>query len=198
MKDKSDDSRNFTVGDVLKAMSKPHYPEYILKSVEQVGNWMRECLVSSDRSEEDFRADYDKLYGQLEWMKDHVDFLGEDDEEKAGLASEAVVISLDVGIQEEAVRMAIDHAAIFNPGRCRRIWMISDSWVPGEVFRYGRHIKALEERGVSFRFILVTPGGWTEIPLFDDGRSRRNLGFNDYAKGLSSGDHDQDLNNRFD
>lgn len=195
MKDKKDDSRNLTVGDVLKAMSKPHYPEYILKSVEQIGAWMKECLTNSDRSEEDFRADYDKLYDQLEWMRDHVDFLGEEEEEgKEGerVASEAVVISLDVGIQEEAVRMAIDHAAVFNPGRCRRIWMLSDSWVPGEVFRYGRHIKVLEDRGVSFRFILVTPGGWTEIPLFDDGRPRKNLGFNDYARGLSSGDSDQE------
>ena len=202
MIDKNDNSHDLTVGDVLRAMSKPHYPEYILKSVEQIGSWMRECLTGPTLSEDDFRADYDRLYGQLEWMRDHVDFLGEDSQEEElqeSVTSEAVVISLDIGVQEEAIRMAIDHAAIFNPGKCRRIWLLSDSWIPGEIFRYGKHIRALEDRGVSFRFILVTPGGWTEIPLFDDASvPRRNLGMNDYARRLPRGDHDQDLNNRFD
>ncbi len=194
MIDKNDNSKEWTVGEVLEAMSKPRYPEYILKSVEQIGLWMKECLQAQFSAlEDDFRADYDRLYGQLEWMRDHADFLGEDPDGVASGASEAVVISLETGDQEEAMRMAIDHAAIFNPGKCQRVWILSDSWLPGEVFRYSRHIKAMESKGVSFRFILVTPGGWTEIPLHDDGRARGDLGWNDRATGVAGGDYDQDI-----
>lgn len=187
MTEKNDNAREWTVGEVLEAMSKPRYPEYILKAVEQIELWMNECLES------DFRADYDRLYSQLDWMRGHGDFLGDGMDRKDFGAPEAVILSLDGDDQDEAVRLAIDHAAIFNAGRCQRVWIISDSWLPSEVFRYGSHIKALEDRGISLRFILVTPGGWTEIPLQSDGELRGHLGWNDGATGVAGGDWDQDI-----
>lgn len=184
--DKDDKERNWTVREVLDAMSKPPYPEYILKALDQIGLWMNECLKG------DFRADYDGLYSQLDWMREHGDFFSDSMEQRPGGSSEAVILSLDGDEQDEALRLAIDHAAVFNAGKCQRVWIISDSWLPSEIFRYGNHIKALEARGISIRFILATPAGWTEIPLQTDGKSKGPLGWNDGATGVAGNDFDRD------
>jgi hypothetical protein len=165
MTEKNDNLERWTVSEVLEAMSKPGYPEYIVKAVEQIQLWMKEGLDPSVQSGDPFYADYDKLYYQLDWLRNHVTFLGEDGQ---GAPSEAIVVSLDPGDQDEAMRMAVDHVAIFSDGKCDRVWILSDSWLPGEIFRYRRHMEILRARGVDFHFLLTTPEGWTEIPLYGE------------------------------
>ncbi|PIE55564.1 MAG: hypothetical protein CSA35_00130 [Dethiosulfovibrio peptidovorans] len=186
MTDKNDDLQEWTVEQVLKAMTTPEYPEYVLQAVEQLQIWMNEKL--SAPGDEGLTTDYDRLYAQLDWIRKHAAFLGEDGDTSP---SEAVVVSLEPSDQDEAMRMAIDHVAIFNRN-CQRIWLLSDSWVPGEVLRYQRHIRALEGRNVSFRFLLITPCGWTEIPLRQDDAPGDSLGWNSTTTGVLGRDRVED------
>lgn len=182
MTEKGKNHREWTVSEVLSSMSSSLYPEYVIKAAEQICLWMRESLDSPPQeSTEEIAIEYEHLYNKLDWLKDHVSFLGESEPETG---SEAVVISLETADLDDAMRIALDHVAIFSRGKCSKVWIISDTWLPGDVLRYRKHLEALSADGISFRFLLVTPEGWTEIPLYASGFSgKKSLPWNDDRSG---------------
>lgn len=171
-RDPGNEKKEITVGDLLKAMAGPTQPPFVIRLVSVVQDWMASAMYSdADGQADDFFqsfadrkiADPETLFGQLEWMERHADVLPAP---YAPAGHEDVVV-LCVGPVDfdEGMRMTVDHAALFGRATCKRVWIVSDSWMIGEVARYAQHIKALENYGVQLRFLLVTPWGWVEIPL---------------------------------
>jgi len=165
-------NEEWTVGDILRAMSGRDCPPYIERLTSQI----QDCMVSalsgeSDLSAEDFlfgygdrkQGDPEALVSQLEWVEKYADILPATAEPIGH--EDAVVLCLGPVDFDEGMRMAIDYAALFGRDHCKRVWMMSDSLVIGEVVRYSQHFTALASHGVELRFIMVTPWGWTEIPI---------------------------------
>jgi hypothetical protein len=73
------------------------------------------------------------------------------------------------------MRVAIDYASIFNSEKCRRVWIISDSFNFMDISGYVAHISKLSERGIKFRFLLVTPWGWIEMPIEGNDGSKNQI-----------------------
>lgn len=178
-----DPSGEWTVGDILKAMSGRDCPSYIERLASQIQEWMVSAMAGEgELSGEDFlfgfgdrkQGDPEALISQLEWVDKFADILPASTEPIGH--EDAVVLCLGPVDFDEGMRMAIDYAALFGRDHCRRVWMLSDSWVIGEVVRYVQHFSALASHGVELRFIMVTPWGWTEIPIAveagDNGRLR--------------------------
>jgi hypothetical protein len=107
-------------------------------------------------------ADLEYLFSQIEWASSYADVLptlkGEPRKD------EALILSVGPIILDEGLRMLVDHAALFARDICRKIWVVSDTWIIGDVLPYMPHIKALRDRGVIIHFMLVTPWNYTEIP----------------------------------
>ncbi len=181
MEKKRESREEVRISEVLRAMERPAYPEYIQKVVEQIQGWMSAALEGEEFPGEDeifssmerrFGMEPEYFFAQMEWLQAHADVIpsmqpSEDRED-------AVVIAIAPMDIEEGLRMAIDHAAVFSSGKCRRIWILSDNWVLGESFRYQPHVQTLKKRGILFHYILVTPWGWTEIP-FTKNFGNRNI-----------------------
>lgn len=159
------------VGDVLDAMSGSTIPNYVIKIMEEVEAWLASAVSEeymmdpvdiAGGGERNLSADLEYLFGQLEWVGAHADILPV---LKGNVHHEDTVI-LSVGpiILDEGLRMMVDHASLFARGSCRRVWMISDTWVIGDVLSYMPHIRVLREQGVQVHFMLVTPWGHSEIP----------------------------------
>jgi hypothetical protein len=159
------------VGDVLEAMSGSKVPDFIVSTVQEVQSWLSAALSedafmepsdlisSNDRQ---ISADLEYLFNQLEWVGVHADMvpLTKDSSKH----EDAIVLSVGPMLLDEGMRMMVDHAALFASGVCKRIWVVSDTWVIGDVLPYMPHIKALKKRGVELHFLLVTPWGYSEIP----------------------------------
>ena len=94
---------------------------------------------------------------------------------KSGEKSDTIIISLAPPDYEGGLRAAIDHAAIFNRGKCHRVWIFSDSFNLDDVVRFIPHVDALIEQGISLRFLLITPWGWVELPLSGSTVSRQQF-----------------------
>jgi hypothetical protein len=165
-------SGDWTVGDILRAMSGRDCPDYVERMASQIREWMVAALSGeNDLPAEDFlfgfgdrkQGDPEALLSQLEWVEDYADILPATTEPIGH--EDAVVLCLGPVDFDEGMRMAVDYAALFGRDHCKRVWMISDSWVIGEVVRYVQHFTALASHGVELRFIMVTPWGWTEIPI---------------------------------
>ncbi|MDR1884747.1 MAG: hypothetical protein LBQ56_00630 [Synergistaceae bacterium] len=167
------DSRDlWMVGDVLDAMSGPNPPDYVLKIVHEIQTWLATAV--SDESEFDpadiisgsgdrqGAADLEYLFTQLEWAGMHADLVPVLKE--SGKHEDAVILSIGPILLDEGLRMMVDHAALFASGTCRKIWLVSDTWIIGDVLSYIPHIKALLDRGIQMHFLLVTPWGYSEIP----------------------------------
>lgn len=189
-REKGNGEKEMTVGDLLKAMSGPTQPPFVIRLVSIVQEWMANAMYpDADGQPDDFFqsyadrkiADPENLFGQLEWMEQYADLLPA----PYSPAGHKDVVVLCVGPIDfdEGMRMTVDHAALFGRATCKRVWLVSDSWMIGEVARYVQHIKALEMYGVELRFLLVTPWGWVEIPLGSDG-AEKGLYHND---GRSTG-----------
>jgi hypothetical protein len=169
--EKEDDREKMTVGDVLRAMEEGH-PEYIATMLDQVQDWMVAVLSSQEivPNEDDFtglgerrfQGDPENLMGQLEWVSAYADLLPAPAHQKR---SEAVVIAIGPIDVDEGLRIAVDHAALFARDACKRVWVVCDNWIVGDALRYLQHVTVLYEMGIHVRFLLVTPWGWTEIPL---------------------------------
>ncbi len=162
----------WTVGDILKAISCKDFPPYIERLSSQIQEWMVAALSGEGEvSAEEFlfgfgdrkQGDPEALVSQLDWVEKFADILPASSELLGH--EDAVVLCLGPVDFDEGMRMAIDYAALFGRDHCRRVWMLSDSWVIGEVVRYVQHYSALAAHGVELRFIMVTPWGWTEIPI---------------------------------
>ncbi len=52
------------------------------------------------------------------------------------------------------------------------MWFVSDSWLVGDVIHYLRHLRVLAAEGITIRFLLVTPLGWTEVPCGQEWMTR--------------------------
>jgi hypothetical protein len=163
----------WTIEKVLKAMEGPAYPDFLLELVAQVQEWMESTLSGEGIAPGDeafysygdriFQGDMDGLAGRLEWLESKADLLPSAEGPQG--RDEAVVLCLGPIDFEEGMRLAVDHAALFGRGYCKRVWLIGDSWHLGEVTHYIPHVKALAAQGAELRFLLVTPWGWTEIPV---------------------------------
>ncbi len=168
-----DKDREWTIEKVLKAMEGPDYPDFLLELVCQIQEWMEsalsgEALAPVDEGflsygERVFQGDMDGLTARLEWLGNRADLLPSVESPQG--CPEAVVLCLGPIDFEEGLRLAVDHGALFGRPNCKRIWLVGDSWHLGEVIHYIPHVKALAAQGVELRFLLVTPWGWTEVPV---------------------------------
>lgn len=179
----ANDDNQLYVEDLLKMMSMQDYPPFIERLLSQIQGFMWGFVSNGDevkRIEELASEGYDLddpqyLLEQLAWLREYADVVGP---EIDGFGhEEAIVLSFTPVDNDEAMRWAIDHAALFAKETCRRIWIIAENWELSDVIQYSKHIKSLTEMGVSLRFILLTPWGWTEIPLFREisGDEKRGL-----------------------
>ena len=165
------DSRDlWMVGDLLDAMSGSRIPNYVTMVIQEVQSWLS-AATSEDYAdgaadaapgERNMSADLEYLLSQLEWANSYADVLPA--MKGAPKQEEAMVLSIGPIILDEGLRMLVDHAALFARDVCRRIWIISDTWVIGDVIPYIPHLKALREQGVQIHFMLVTPWNYVEIP----------------------------------
>ncbi len=127
-----------------------------------------EGFASADRR---LGMETDHFFVQTEWIGAYADVIPSTRPSEG--KRDAVVMAIAPMDIEEGLRIAIDHGAVFSSETCRRIWIVSDNWVLGESFRYQPHVQALKKRGFVFRYILVTPWGWTEIPFTEDFECRQ-------------------------
>lgn len=174
---KDSTEREWTIGEVMKKMGSVSCPDFIPEAIEAVQEWMAQSLLElSKNNDQDFLysftgdgvyADMDKLVKSLEWVEKRADLLPGSRQPEG--YRDAIILCIGPSELEDGIRAAIDHTAIFSRGTCTRIWLLCDSWVPGDVIRYSEHIKALSRYGITFHFMLVTPWGWTEIPVSCDG-----------------------------
>lgn len=170
---KNNSEREWTIGDVMKKMGSVSCPEFIPEAIKDVQEWMEQSLSdhsqSSDQdifysfTEDAVYADMDKLVKSLEWVEKKADLLPGSRQPEGH--KDAIILCIGPSELEDGIRAAIDHTAIFSRGSCTNIWLFCDSWILGDVIRYSEHIKVLSMYGVTFHFMLVTPWGWTEIPV---------------------------------
>ncbi|MDR3332537.1 MAG: hypothetical protein LBT08_07905 [Synergistaceae bacterium] len=167
----SDSHDLWMVGDVLDAMSGSNPPDYVMKIVHEVQTWLSSAVSDEyvidpadivSGGDRQGGADLEYLFSQLEWVGMHADLVPVLKE--SGKHEDAVILSIGPILLDEGLRMMVDHAALFSSNTCRRVWMVSDTWVIGDVLSYIPHIRALLERGVQLHFLLVTPWGYSEIP----------------------------------
>ncbi|MDR0649050.1 MAG: hypothetical protein LBF92_06915 [Synergistaceae bacterium] len=159
------------VGDVLEAMSGTKIPPFIVNAVQEVQAWLSAALTedafmesadlisSNDRQ---VSADLEYLFNRLEWVSVHADMVPLTKDSSSH--EDAIVLSVGPMLLDEGMRLMVDHAALFACGVCKRLWVISDTWVIGDVLPYMPHIRALKKRGVDLHFLMVTPWGYSEIP----------------------------------
>jgi hypothetical protein len=62
------------------------------------------------------------------------------------------------------------------------VWVLSDTFIFWDVIHYAAHVNALQEQGITLRFILVSPWGWVEIPLSGEAASNRQFFWKHTAK----------------
>ena len=165
-----------TINDLLSAISETEYPQYILDALEQVQGWMTDTINAPaaqgmdpftalfefegvDEEEEGIEG----LFERLAPLEEYVDLIP--NSRRPTGKSDVLVVSVMPSDYESGLRTAIDYAAIFDREKCRRVWVLSDTFSFDDVARYAAHVDALSEQGVSLRFILVTPWGWVELPL---------------------------------
>jgi hypothetical protein len=154
-------------------MSGSNIPNYVTMVMQEVQVWLS-SVVSEDYvmdpaevagGERPMSADLEYLFSQLEWAGAYADILpvlkGKPRHE------DALVLSVGPIILDEGLRMLVDHGALFGRDVCRRIWVVADTWIIGDVLPYMPHIRALRERGVQAHFMLVTPWDYTEISWND-------------------------------
>jgi hypothetical protein len=112
-------------------------------------------------------ADLEYLFNQLEWVSVNADLVPMTKD--SSRHEDAIVLSVGPILLDEGLRMMVDHAALFASAVCKRAWIISDTWIIGDILPYMPHIKALKKRGVELHFLMVTPWGYSEIPWTREG-----------------------------
>lgn len=194
----------WTVGEILSAMAGTEYPKYIQRLVAQLQQWMDESMAS-EATEQDgdpmsslfdsvMEVDGERLFTQLEWVDEYADLLP--NLKRPSGHEDVIVLNVGPTDFEDSLRMAIDYASLFNRKLCRRVWMVSDTFIIGDIYRYLSHIRALGAQGVVFRFLHITPWGWAEIPLAADGSASNRISWNNRKGGTSSGDDDRKRDDR--
>jgi hypothetical protein len=128
--------------------------------------------------------DMDKLFADLENLEQYVDLIPNTRRPEG--KADAIVVSVNPPDYENGVRTAIDYAALFNRKNCKRVWIVSDTFVFGDAIHYAAHVDALAEQGIVLRFVLVTPWGWVEIPLSGNTASGRQFLWRNTMKGMGN------------
>ena len=172
----NNEQSQITVGELLSAISENEYPQYILEAINTVREWMNEVTENDSDSNDDdifaaiFGENYDEgaggidsLIERLETLEEYADIIP--NAKKLEGKADAVIVSITPPDYESGLRAAIDYAAVFNRNKCRRVWIISDTFIFDEVIKFSPHVDALAEQGITLRYILVTPWGWVELPL---------------------------------
>lgn len=164
------------VGDVLDAMSGNGgglgMPESVTAAMSEVQEWLSGALADFDQTDlldvatggtdRGYWGDLDYLFSRLERVSPYIDIVPAFKEVHG--TEDAIVLSVGPIVLDEGMRMIVDHAALFAAGRVKRVWLLSDTWLMGDLLSYLPHIRALRERGVEIRFFLMTPWGCSEIP----------------------------------
>ena len=179
------------MSELLSAISETEYPAYIIEAAKIVQEWMGDAINKNKNEDGDefmnvfsefFGQNFDDddgtgsiedLYSRLGSIEEFADVIP--NSKKSGGKSDTIIISLASPDYEGGLRAAIDHAAIFSRGKCRRVWIISDNFVFGEVANFIPHVDALAEQGIALRFLLVTPWGWVELPLSGASASKQQF-----------------------
>ncbi len=174
------------ISDILNAISESEYPDYIIDAVERVQTWMKEmirpeverndevemlrALFQFEDDEEDSLA---RLISSLESLKEYADVIP--NSEKPEGKPDTLIVSITPPDYESGLRTAIDYAGIFNRNVCKRVWIISDTFIFDDVTKYSPYVDALSEQGITMRYILVTPWGWVELPLSGNMASKQSF-----------------------
>lgn len=198
-------ANNITVGQLLSAISNSEYPEYVLETVGRVREWMSDMISKQEHEQEHDEQDiFDALFGQffeedssglmnlfsrLDDLREFADILPSR-QEPAG-KPDTIVISITPPDYESGLRAAIDYAAVFNRPKCKRIWIISDTFIFNDVIKFSPHVDALSEQGITMRFILVTPWGWVELPLSGKMASKQQFSLNTPELGNSYNENEK-------
>ena len=165
-----------TVSSLMRSMLNPDYPSHIVRLLNQVKGW----LTKSFRLDgldlpywEAIREDPDMFFGELSWLEAQAALLPAIT--PPAPRPEAAVLSLGEVDLTDAMRLAVDYSLIFSREVCRRVWIVSDCWIPFDVLEYSDHIKAMAEHGISLRF-LVAALGKVQLPgsSSSDGGAGRN------------------------
>lgn len=184
---KNDSVRDMTVNDLISAISMTEYPQYILDALSRIQGWMRDTVnapanrgvdpfsaLFEGEDEDDEGPGVDTLFESLEELEEYVDLIP--NTHRPDGRADVIVVSLTPPPDyESGLRTAIDYAALFNRPNCKRVWIVSDTFIFDDVVRYAAHVDALTEQGVTLRFILVTPWGWVELPLSGAAASRQQF-----------------------
>lgn len=166
---------DFTVNELLSAMSESEYPQYILEAISRAQEWMHDITDNDSKMDDDlfsaiFGESYDGINSGVETLIERLDDLREyadiiPNSEAPEGKTDAMIISITPPEYESGLRSAIDYAAVFNRSTCKRVWIISDTFILDDVMKFSAHVDALSEQGITLRYILVTPWGWVELPL---------------------------------
>ena len=167
-----------TVNELLTAISETEYPQYILDAIGTVQEWMKDMTEMPEEPLEDngdifaslFGMNFgeetegiERLFDRLKGIETYADVVPNPRQPEG--KPDTLIISLAPPDCDSGIRTAIDYAAVFNRSKCRRVWIISDTFIFGEVIKFVPHVDALAEQGIMLRYILVTPWGWVEMPL---------------------------------
>lgn len=167
---------NITANELLSVIGDTEYPQYILEAISKVQEWMQEVTEepAEPPDEEDIFAsifgaafgendEIARLFEKLKTIEDFADVVPNPNAH--GGKPDTIVVSMAPPDCNTGIRSAIDYAAVFNRTSCKRVWIISDTFVFGELLAFVPHVDALAEQGIMLRYILVTPWGWVEMPL---------------------------------
>ena len=190
--DRRKPANNITVGQLLSAISNTEYPEHVLETIGRIREWMSDMISRQEYEQEHDESDiFDAIFGQffeeenngimnlfarLDDLREFADIIP-GRQEPAG-KPDTIVVSITPPDYESGLRAAIDYAAVFNRPRCKRIWIISDTFIFNDVNKFSPHVDALSEQGITMRFILVTPWGWVELPLSGKMASKQQFSLN--------------------
>ena len=176
-----------TINELLSAISESEYPEYILEAISRIQKWMKEMTENDDGNNEDLFSSIfgenfedeprgiDSLFERLHDLGEYADVIPNANAPEG--KSDAIIVSIAPPDYESGLRMAIDYAAVFNRSTCKRVWIISDTFIFDDVVKFSPHVDALAEQGITLRYILVTPWGWVELPLTANMASKQSFLF---------------------
>ena len=174
-----------TINELLSAISENEYPQYVLEAISRVQEWMKEVTEKPDTDEADifaaiFGDGFDDETGGLESLYERLEDLDEfadviPNTKAPDGKPDTLIVSITPPDYESGLRTAIDCAAVFNRPNCRRVWIISDTFIFDDVVKHSPHVDALAGQGITLRFILVTPWGWVELPLSGTTVSKRQF-----------------------
>ena len=176
------------MSDLLSAISESEYPQYILEAVEIIRDWIHNAINKSEENGNvkdndifaEFFGEFDDETGNIEELYSRLGNLEEfaniiPNSNKNNDKADTLIISLAASDYDSGLRAAIDYAAVFNRPHCKRVWIISDTFIFDEIIKFVPHVEALSSQGINLRFILVTAWGWVELPLSESSASKNQF-----------------------